>query len=121
MKKLRVAFVYDRITKFGGAERVLMAMHDIWPEAPIYTAVYDPEGAPWAKRYDIIPSFLQKIPFAKHHHEWLAWATPMAFETFNFNACYIRHVSRSKKYHHEAAYTTYLLLPYADPVSLERI
>ena len=86
MKKLRVAFVYDRITKIGGAERVLMAMHEIWPDAPIYTAVYDSDGATWADGIRIIPSFLQRVVFAKKHHEWFAWITPMAFETFNFDA-----------------------------------
>ncbi len=86
MKKIRIALVYDRITKFGGAERVLMAMHEIWPEAPIYTAVYDSDGAKWADGIHIIPSFLQRVVFAKKHHEWFAWITPMAFESFNFDA-----------------------------------
>lgn len=85
MKHLRVALVYDRINKFGGAERVLQALHEIWPDAPIYTAVYDPVRSPWARTLQIIPSFLQNVPFAKIHHEWFAWATQMAFESFNFD------------------------------------
>ena len=84
-KQLRIALVYDRINKWGGAERVLLALHEIWPEAPLYTAVYDPAKAGWADVFTVRPSFLQYVPFAKHHHEWFPWATPMAFESFLFD------------------------------------
>ncbi len=83
---MKVALVYDRVNKIGGAERVLLALHEIWPNAPVYTAVYDEEKASWAKVFpEVIPSFLQKIPFAKSHHELFAWLTELAFETFNFS------------------------------------
>jgi glycosyltransferase involved in cell wall biosynthesis len=85
MKQPRIALVYDRINKFGGAERVLMAMHEIWPEAPLYTAVYDRNRARWADGFMVHPSFLNHVPFARRHHEWFAWLTPMAFETFRFD------------------------------------
>lgn len=83
---MNVAFVYDRVNKWGGAERVLLALHRIWPAAPLFTAVYDPKRAAWADVFDVHPSFLQRIPFAKYAHESLALFTPMAFETFNFDA-----------------------------------
>lgn len=83
---MKVALVYDRVNKWGGAERVLLALHEIWPEAPLYTAVYDPSGAPWAKAFDVRPSFLNRLPWASTHHELYPWLTPMAFETFNFDA-----------------------------------
>lgn len=82
---MRLAFVYDRINKIGGAERVLTALHEIWPEAPFFTAVYNPNTTPYAKNWDVRSSFLQHLPFAKTHHEWFVWATPFAFESFNFN------------------------------------
>ncbi|MDP1721653.1 MAG: glycosyltransferase [Candidatus Gottesmanbacteria bacterium] len=82
---MRVALVYDRVNKWGGAERVLLALHEIWPEAPLYTAVYDSAAAGWADVFTVRPSFLQYVPFAKHHHEWFPWATPMAFESFSFD------------------------------------
>lgn len=82
---MKVAFVYDRVNKWGGAERVLLALHEIWPEAPLYTTVYDEKKAPWAKVFPkVITSFLQKFPFAKSHHELYPWLTPLAFETFDF-------------------------------------
>jgi glycosyltransferase involved in cell wall biosynthesis len=85
MKKLKIALVYDRVNKFGGAERVLLSMHEIWPDAPIFTAVYDAEHAGWSRVFQVIPSFLGKFPFARQHHELYAWATPMAFESFSFD------------------------------------
>ena len=82
---MKISLVYDRINKFGGAERVLLALHQIWPQAPIYTAVYNQKTASWAKSIKIKPSFLQKFPLAKTHHELYPWLTPIAFESFNFN------------------------------------
>jgi len=82
---MKIAFVYDRINKFGGAERVLQTLHQIWPQAPIFTAVYNPKTSSWAKNILIKPSFLQHFPLAKTHHELYPWLTPLAFESFNFN------------------------------------
>lgn len=82
---MKVALVYDRVNKWGGAERLLLALHQIWPEAPLYTSVYDPERAPWAKVFEVRTSFLQKIPLAKKHHEFFAPLMPLAFESFNFD------------------------------------
>ncbi|MBI4999283.1 glycosyltransferase [Candidatus Gottesmanbacteria bacterium] len=83
---MKVALVYDRVNKIGGAERVLLALHEIYPDAPLYTAVYNPKGAPWAKVFPkVIPSFLEKFPFAKSHHEIYPWLMPLAFESFNFD------------------------------------
>jgi glycosyltransferase involved in cell wall biosynthesis len=85
MKNVRVALVYDRVNKFGGAERVLQAMHEIWPDAPLYTAVYDQASASWARSFRVIPSFLNKFPWAKNYHELYAWLTPAAFESFDLD------------------------------------
>ena len=82
---MKIALVYDRVNKIGGAEKVLQALHEIWPEAPLYTAVYNPKGAPWAKDFSIRTSFLQKVPFAASNHELFPWLTPLAFEQFDFS------------------------------------
>src|SRR3989344_5441635 len=82
---MKVALVYDRVNKWGGAERVLLALHEMFPDAPLYTSVYDEKRAPWAKVFPrVIPSFLQKIPGANSRHEWLAAMMPIAFETLDF-------------------------------------
>lgn len=82
---MKIAFVYDRINKFGGAEQVLLALHQIWPEADLYTAVYNQSTASWADVFRIHSSFLQHIPLAKTHHELFPWITPLAFESFSFS------------------------------------
>lgn len=85
MKK-RVAIVYDRVNKWGGAERVLLALHDLFPEAPLYTSVYDDKNADWAKVFPKIKtSFLQNFPFAKGNHEFFAPLMALAFESFDFS------------------------------------
>ncbi|KKQ52578.1 MAG: Glycosyl transferase group 1 [Microgenomates group bacterium GW2011_GWC1_38_12] len=83
---MKTAIVYDRVNKWGGAERVLLALHEMFPEAPLYTSVYDEKRAPWAKVFPkVIPSFLQKIPFMQRRHEILAFLMPVAFETLDFS------------------------------------
>jgi glycosyltransferase involved in cell wall biosynthesis len=82
---MKIAFVYDRVNKFGGAERVLLALHKVWPDAPLYTAVYDKKRTAWADVFKVRPSFLQHIPLARRHHELFPWLTPMAFESFSFD------------------------------------
>src|SRR3972149_10721263 len=82
---MKTALVYDRVNKWGGAERDLLALHELFPQAPLYTAVYEPKKASWAKIFPkVIPSFLQNISFAKNNHEFLGSFTPIAFESFDF-------------------------------------
>lgn len=82
---MNIALVYDRVNKFGGAEQVLLALHSLWPQAPLYTAVYDKEKALWADVFTVHPSFIQSFPFAKDHHELYPWLTPLGFESFSFD------------------------------------
>ena len=81
---MKVALVYDRINKWGGAERVLLALHKLFPTAPLFTSVYNKQTAKWAQVFDVKTSFLQKIPFAKTHHEIFPYLMPHAFENFFF-------------------------------------
>lgn len=82
---MKVALVYDRVNKWGGAERVLLSLHKIFPDAPLFTSVYNPKNAKWADKFDVRTSFLQKIPFVSSSHEFLAMFMPLAFESFNFD------------------------------------
>ncbi|MCX6816304.1 MAG: glycosyltransferase [Candidatus Beckwithbacteria bacterium] len=82
---MKIAFVYDRINKFGGAERVLLNLHKIWPSAQFFTAVYNQKLTSWTKSLKIKSSWLQKLPLAKTFHELYPWLTPLAFESFNFD------------------------------------
>jgi len=83
---MKVALIYDRVNKIGGAERVLAALHHLWPEAPLYTAVYNPETAAWASDFEVKTSFLQDFLGARTHHEIYLPLIPLAFESFDFSA-----------------------------------
>ncbi len=85
-KAKKVAIVYDRVNKWGGAERVLLSLHELFPNADLFTSVYDKKGAPWASSFkNVKTSFVQYIPLAKRNHEYFALLMPMAFESFNFS------------------------------------
>jgi len=81
---MNYAIVYDRVNKFGGAERVLSALGKLYPGVPLFTSVYDASDATsWARSFHIRTTFLQHIPFARKHHEWLVGLMPIAFESLN--------------------------------------
>lgn len=82
---MKVALVYDRVNKWGGAERVLLALNKLFPNAPLYTSVHNPQTASWAKVFDVRPSFLQKFSFSRKNHEKLALLMPTVFESFSFD------------------------------------
>ncbi|MEK7571697.1 MAG: glycosyltransferase [Patescibacteria group bacterium] len=82
---MKVALVYDRVNKWGGAERVLLALHKLFPEAPLYTSVYHKKNAGWADAFAIQTSFLQKIPGVSSRHEIIPFLMPLAFEQFSFD------------------------------------
>jgi glycosyltransferase involved in cell wall biosynthesis len=84
--KMKVAIVYDRVNKWGGAERVLLSLHKIYPKAPLYTSVYDSKSSPWARVFPkVYTSFLQTIPWTRKNHEYLAPLMPIAFLGFDFS------------------------------------
>lgn len=59
---MKVALVCDWLTNVGGAEKVLYRIHQLYPEAPIYTSKYDPKGIDWFKDADVRTGWLQKFP-----------------------------------------------------------
>ena len=58
----KVAIVCDWLTNVGGAEKVLLKIHQLYPRAPIYTSKYDPKGIDWFKDADVRTGWLQKFP-----------------------------------------------------------
>ncbi len=88
MKPLRVAIVHDYLAQAGGAERVIEAMHELWPDAPIYTSVYDPKATfACFKDMDIRTSFLQRLQMARNAktHKMMLPLYPAAFEHFDMS------------------------------------
>ena len=61
-------------------------MHEIWPEAPIYTSVYLPEAMPPSyRKWDIRTSFMQRLPFLQTHFQKYLPLFPLAFEQFDLS------------------------------------
>lgn len=83
---MRVALIHDYLNQYGGAERVLEAFCEIWPQAPIFTLIYDKArtGAAFEGR-KIKTSFLQKTPFVKAHHRPFLMLMPLAVEQFDLS------------------------------------
>ena len=84
-KELKIALVHDFLVDFGGAERVLRVLGEMFPDAPIYTLLYAKENAPeWLKKKKVHTSFLQKWPkFFRKNKKWLLPFLPVAPEIFN--------------------------------------
>ncbi len=83
---MRVALVHDYLNQYGGAERVLEVLHDLYPDAPIYTSLLDPAIMPPAfQSWDIRTSFLQRIPGSRRVHRALLPLYPLAFESFDLS------------------------------------
>ena len=82
----RVALVHDFLLDVRGAERVFLAMCDIWPDADIFTAVYDEDGTEGRFAHRAIQtSFLQRVkPTAKTFRALLP-LYPSAIESFDLS------------------------------------
>ncbi|MFN8522412.1 MAG: glycosyltransferase [Chloroflexota bacterium] len=82
----RVALVHDYLNQYGGAERVLEHLHDMFPDAPVYTSMYDAERMPAQyRRWDIRTTFMQRLPWVTSKHQAYLLAYPMAFESLDLS------------------------------------
>jgi len=102
LRKMRVAIVHDDLVQWGGAEKVLLGLSEIYPDAPIYTSVYDSGNKQLTEKFGskkIITSFLQKIPGWKILYKMLLPLYPMVFEQFDFSRydLVISHTTRFAK------------------------
>ena len=81
-----IAIVHDWLTNMGGAERLIINFKEIYPNAPIYTSLYNDEKLDRELRnIDVRTSFLQKIKNANKSHQKYFPLMPMAFEEFDLN------------------------------------
>lgn len=85
---MKVALVHDYIKEYGGAERVLEALTEAYPDAPIYTAFYQ-KGSPAYERFKhkkIRTSWVHYIPwFSTKLHSPLRFLAPMIWNGFDFS------------------------------------
>lgn len=81
---MKLALVHSWLNQYGGAERVLEAVHALYPGAPVYTSMYDPPRMPPAYRqWDIRVSFLDLLPGIHAHHQRYLPLYPLGFEAFD--------------------------------------
>ena len=81
---LKVAIVHDWLNQLGGAEGVLEALKELYPEAPVYTSIYWPKAMPEDYgTWDIRTSWLNRLPLIKTHHQPFLPLYPLAFEGFD--------------------------------------
>jgi glycosyltransferase involved in cell wall biosynthesis len=81
---MKVALAHDYLNQYGGAERVLEQLHDLYPDAPIYTSMFDPKVMPKTYRsWDIRTSFMQRLPMVTTRHQAYLMVYPIAFESFD--------------------------------------
>ena len=82
----RVALVHDFLLDLRGAERVFLAMCELWPEADIFTAVYDADGT--EGRFEgraVHTSFLQRLRPTARTFRALLPLYPAAIESFDLS------------------------------------
>jgi len=86
---MKIALVHDQLQEFGGAERVLVALKKIFPQADVYTSFYNAEALGTHrdnfKDWKIITSWADKIPFIKKIYSPLRFITPWIWESFDFS------------------------------------
>jgi glycosyltransferase involved in cell wall biosynthesis len=78
---MKVAIVHDYLNQMGGAERVVVALHRLFPEAPIYTSIFDP-GSTWPelRTADVRATWMQRLPGMPTHFKKYLLLYPGAIE-----------------------------------------
>src|SRR3989442_2584574 len=80
LRQLRVALVHDWLVTLGGADRVLLALHEVFPQAPVFVGLHELSRLPHSfRRLDVRATWLQQIPGAARRHRLLVPLMPLAF------------------------------------------
>ncbi len=109
---MKVALVHDYLNQFGGAERVLLALTEMFPEAPIYTIFYDENKLHGKlKGKDIRTSFLD-FQLARDNHRFFIPIMPLAAESLNLGNEYDLIISDSASFGKGINYSRGLHLSY---------
>lgn len=84
----RTVLVHDYLNQHGGAERLLEVLHDLVPEAPVYTSIYDAARMPETYRgWDIRTTWIDWLPGVRRHHQRALPAYVLAFERLRLPRC----------------------------------
>ena len=83
---MRIALVHDWLNNLGGAERVLIELHKIFPKAPVYAIFYNKKFVrEFLPEAEIRTSSLQKVPFITKIYKYLFFLMPSAIESFDLS------------------------------------
>lgn len=83
---MKVALVHDWGNQVGGAEKVLLAIKELFPAAPVYMSIYEPAVMPEICRsWEVRTSFMDRLPLVKRHHQPFLPLYPLAFEQFDLS------------------------------------
>jgi len=89
LKKLKIAIVHDFFMEYGGAERVVEAIHDIFPQSDVYTALINRKAMKihWyrLKDWNFKLSWFGKTPFLRDYPSVFRFLTPLIWESFDFS------------------------------------
>ncbi len=86
MQEAKIAIIHDYMTAFGGAERVLKAIHDLFPKAVVFTSSYDPESMPEEfKTWEIRTTGVDKLPLFSSLSKHYTALYPVYFENFDLS------------------------------------
>lgn len=81
---MKIAIIHDYLNQYGGGEKVVETLNEIFPAAPVYTSIYIPENMPDNfKKMDIRTSFMQKLPLIKKQYKKYFLIYPSAFKSFD--------------------------------------
>lgn len=77
-----IALVHDWLTTYGGQEAMVESLFELWPDMPIYTIIYDDQGAcaPIVEGHEVYTSFIQNLPFARTKYRTYLPFMPLAIE-----------------------------------------
>lgn len=81
----KIAIVHDWMVSSGGAERTVLELHRLYPEAPIYTSAYNPDAFPEFEDADVRTTWLNRVSFFKKHHQLASIPRALAFLTLDLS------------------------------------
>ena len=84
-KDLKVAIVADWLASPGGAEKVVAAIAGLFPDAPIFTTIYNPDKVTQFKDRDVRTTWLQKMPLALTKHQLYIALMPRAIRSLDLS------------------------------------
>ncbi len=83
---MKLALVHDWLNNLGGAERVLIELHNIFPDAPIYTLFSNKKFvSQYLPKANIITSSLQKVPLINKSYKYYSLLMPSMIESFDLS------------------------------------